>query len=361
MPSRPHRSTAVPCRVGPFPSVRSATGPRTTVGTAGHVEGWRDMLREHFVALDVAGLAADAPFVSEVRSTLLGRLSAAEVSSTAQSCVRTGRLARDGDAYLQVGLLVHGRAVVEQDGREAVVGPGRFVVYETDRPFTWHFPDRWQLLVLTWPRHLVDLEADESRAATARTLGGDRLGAIVGRTLADAVLRPPELVADDGRRLAGELAALVGMTLGGHRHDRVWSAAGAADLRRRVATYVADHVEDPDLDVESTARAHFVSTRALHRAFAGAEMTVGSLIRRLRLTHARGRLSDPREDHLSVTDIAHGCGFSDLPTFSRRFKQEYHESPSSFRRRGGQAHSPGLPVQQVAKARYSSADALPEP
>ena len=62
-------------------------------------------------------------------------------------------------------------------------------------------------------------------------------------------------------------------------------------------------------------------------------MTVGSLIRRLRLEHARQRLTNPRDDHLSVTDIAHACGFADLPTFSHGFKQQYQESPSTHRRR----------------------------
>jgi AraC family transcriptional activator of tynA and feaB len=264
--------TAMPCRVGPFPDIGDGDGSRTATAATAHVDGWRDMLREHFVALDVVDPIPDGPFISQVRSTLLGNLSAAAVSSSPQSCVRTGGLARDGDAYLQVGILARGRAVVEQDGREAALEPGRFVVYETDRPFAWHFLDQWQLLVLTWPRHLVDLDAGESRAATARTLGGDRLGGIIGRTLAETVLRPPEFV-DDGRRLAGEIAALVGMVLG------------------------------------------------------------GSLIRRLRMAHARLRLSSPHDAHLSVTDIAHACGFVDLPTFSHGFKQEYQESPSTYRRR----------------------------
>jgi AraC family transcriptional regulator, positive regulator of tynA and feaB len=325
--------TSAPCRVGPFPDVARAAGCSTSIGAARHVDGWRDMLREHFVALDVAEPAADEPFASEVRSTLLGHLSAAEVSSSPQSCVRTTRLARDGDVYLQVGLLARGRAVVEQDGREAVLEPGRFVVYETDRPFTWHFPERWRLLVLTWPRHLVDLDAGDTRAATARTLGEGRLGGIIGRTVAEAVVRPPDRV-DDGHRLADEIAALVEMTLRAN-HDEPFSATGAADLRRRAATYIADHIEDPDLTVESIARAHFVSIRGLHRAFAHVQLTVGSLIRRLRLEHARQRLVDPRDDHLSVTDIAYACGFADLPTFSHGFKQTYQESPSTYRRRVG--------------------------
>ena len=77
------------------------------------------------------------------------------------------------------------------------------------------------------------------------------------------------------------------------------------------------------------------------KEFGHAQLTVGSLIRRLRLEHARQRLIDPRDDHLSVTDIAYACGFADLPTFSHGFKQTYHESPSSYRRRTNARH--GLP------------------
>lgn len=319
--------TSAPCRVGPF---ADGSGSGTSVGAARHVAGWRDMLREHFVALDVADPATDGPFTSEVRSTLLGHVSAAEVRSSRQSCVRTAALARDGDAYLQVGLLAQGRAVVEQDGRQAVLGPGRFVVYETDRPFAWHFPGAWRLLVLTWPRHLVDLDPGDTRAATARVLGADRLGRIVERTLTEAVMAPPDLAAER-RKLAGELAALVEMTLPTDRGGA--SARGAAAVRRQVASYVAEHIEEPGLTVETIARAQFVSTRGLHRAFADVDVTVGSLIRRLRLQRARQRLLDPRDDHLSLTDIALACGFADLPTFSHGFKQAYQEAPSTYRRR----------------------------
>jgi AraC family transcriptional regulator, positive regulator of tynA and feaB len=323
------------CRVGPFVNSGNAVESRTAVGTCGDVDGWREMLREHFVALDVTDADADGPFGSAVRSTLVGHLSVAEVSSAPQSCVRSDRLVReDPETYLQVGLLARGRAVVEQDGREAVLAPGRFVVYETDRPFTWHFPEPWTLLVLTWPRDMVDLDAGVSRSATARPYGDDRLGGIVARSLAETVLAPPE-PAEVGRRLAGELSSLVGTALGEHPDDDALSVPAAAALRHRVAAHIADHLGDGDLSIEALARAHFVSVRGLHRAFAGAGMTVGTLIRTLRLAYARQRLCDPADAHLSVTEIAHACGFADLPTFSRGFKLEYQESPTSYRRRGG--------------------------
>lgn len=328
--------TAVRHPVGPFPDTGPEFTNRSAAGTADRVASWREMLREHFVALDVTD-TDDGGFDGEVLSTLVGHLSVSVVSSSPQTCVRTPGLARrDSEAYFQVGMMAQGTAVLAQDGREAHLGPGAFAVYETDRPFSWHFDDPWQLLVLTWPREFVNLGAEVSRAATARALGGDRLGAIVGHALAETVTSPPQVTPEGGRRLAGQLAALLGTAVGESlRHGDVLSPRSAQDLRRRVEGYVAEHLEDPALGPEDIARAHFISVRALHRVFAEADLTVGALIRRRRLEHARRRLLDPRAADLSLTRIAHDCGFADLASFSRRFKLEYDEPPGSYRRRAG--------------------------
>ena len=76
-----------------------------------------------------------------------------------------------------------------------------------------------------------------------------------------------------------------------------------------------------------------VSTRQLHRAFAEASTTVGRPVRRRRLEHGQRELCDPRLADLTVTDVALRCGFGDLATFSRAFKDAFHEPPSTFRRR----------------------------
>lgn len=323
--------------VGPFPrpaAVARAPGPAQVQGRTDRLDGWRDLLREHFVALDVHA-EAGAPFDGSVRSSLVGHLAVAAVDSTDQVCVRTPGLARhDSDEYLQVGLLARGQAMLRQDGREAHLGPGAYAIYETGRPFTWQLRGPWRLLVFTWPRDLVGLAEGVSHAATARALGGDRLGGIVGRTLADVVSVPPGLSPAGARALATELADLVG-TVAGEALHRVEapSTRSAAELRARVDAFVAEHLEDPDLGPESIARAHFVSTRQLHRAFAEASTTVGRLVRRRRLEHGRRELADPRLADLSVTEIALRCGFGDLAAFSRAFKELFHEPPSTFRRR----------------------------
>ena len=309
--------------------------PGPLSGSTERLDRWRDLIRQHFVGLDIAS-GVDGPFRGSVRSAPVGHLSAAVVESVQQDCVRTAGLARrDPDVYLQVGLLARGRAVVAQDGREALLGPGGYAVYETDRPFSWHFEGPWRLFVLTWPRDAVDLSPDDSRAVTARALGGDQLGRIVGRALSEVVAAPPPLTPTGERRLADELAGLVGTVAGETvRRGEVLSPRGADRLRAQVETYVAEHLEDPDLGPESIAREHFVSLRQLDRAFADASTTVSRLVRRRRLEHGRRELVDPRRSEDSVTEIALRCGFSDLASFSRAFKDEYREPPTAFRRRG---------------------------
>ncbi len=298
--------------------------------TTDRLDVWRDLIRDNFVALDIHADREQA-FAGSVRTSDLGHLTVASVESSTQGCSRTPGLARrDSDVYLQVGLIARGVATLAQDGREAELYPGDFAVYETDRPFFWGLKGDWELLVFTWPRASIALDAGASRLLTARALsGGDGLGAIVGRMLRDLVTSPPELSAAGGVRLADEVAELV-TTVAGERVSPTAPARAADDLLRRVDAHIIEHLADPDLCPTGIAAAHFVSTRHLHRLFAHCGGTVAQQIQRLRLERCRRELLDPR---VSVTDVSRRWGFTDLATFSRAFRGAYGMSPSEWRQR----------------------------
>jgi AraC-like DNA-binding protein len=304
-------------------------------GTAAtdRLDVWRDVIREHFVALDIRAERRDR-FAGTVRTDAVGHLRLATVRSGAQGCRRTPGLARRDDAvYLQVGLITAGGATVVQDGREAVLRPGDFAVYETDRPFLWDLAGDWELLVLTWPRRTIGLPDSVSQQLTARALGGrDGLGGIVGRMLRDVVTAPPQLSAAGGIRLAHEIAELV-TTVAGEGLAPSEPSRATDDLLRRIDAYVVEHLADPDLGPGSIAAAHFVSTRHLHRLFARRGGTVAQRIQRMRLERCRRDLRDLRCDHRSITDIARRWGFPDLAAFSRAFRAAYGISPSEWRAR----------------------------
>ncbi|WP_336026839.1 helix-turn-helix domain-containing protein [Geodermatophilus sp. FMUSA9-8] len=297
--------------------------------TADRLEAWRDLIRDHFVALDIAADRRDA-FRGQVRSAGLGALDLATVVSGPQTFTRTARLARsDGEVYLQVGLLTRGAAVVAQDGREAVLGPGDFVLYESDRPFRWAMTREWELLVLTWPRACVRVPDTVSRELTAHRLdGGTGLGAIVGRVLRDLVAAPPDLSADGRVRLGDEVLDLVTTVAGERARPPEPDRPGEA-LLRRVDGYIREHVADPGLGPAAIAAAHYVSTRHLHRLFAARGTTVTRQVQQLRLERARLDLRRPGDR--SITDIACAWGFADLATFSRAFRAAYGTTPSRYR------------------------------
>jgi len=299
--------------------------------TTDRLDVWRDLIRDNFVALDIHA-DRHADFAGSVRCGELGHLKVASVVSGPQGCSRTPGLARrDDDVYLQVGLIASGAARVVQDGREAVLRPGDYAVYETDRPFFWGLQGDWELLVFTWPRATIGLDEARSQQLTARALHGDTgLGGIVGRVLRDLVTAPPELSAAGGVRLASEVAELVA-TVAGEQVGPVAPTRSADDLLRRIDAYIVEHLADPDLGPAGVAAAHFVSTRHLHRLFAHRGGTVSQQILRLRLDRCRRELFDPRSDSRSITDIARRWGFTDLATFSRAFRTTYGTSPSDWR------------------------------
>ncbi|HUR76007.1 MAG TPA: helix-turn-helix domain-containing protein [Sporichthya sp.] len=300
--------------------------------TTGRLGVWRDLIRDHFVSLDV-----DAPrreeFRGLVRTVELGELRVAEVASIPQSAHRTPALARDDrDRYFQLGLLTGGAARLVQDGRECELGPGDFAVYETDRPFSWDLGvagEPWRLLVFTWPRAAVELADHESTDLTARHLSGaDGFPSVVSRMLRDLAGNAPAIgsdprhdVADLARRVAGLAVTAAGTAL-----PRQLLPAEVG-LRARIERYMRANLADPALGPEGIAAAHFISTRHLHRLFAGGRRTVAQWLREERLERARRDLA---AGHGGVAEISRRWGFSDPAVFSRTFKAAYGTAPSRY-------------------------------
>jgi AraC-like DNA-binding protein len=120
--------------------------------------------------------------------------------------------------------------------------------------------------------------------------------------------------------------------------DGAWPAApgalaGADRLLRQADDCIDDSLADPDLNPETVARAIGVSTRQLHRMFAGREMTVMQTIRLRRLEGARREILSSLNRDRSLREIARNWGFLDVDVFSRAFRQAYGTSPREYRAR----------------------------
>jgi AraC-like DNA-binding protein len=312
----------------------------TIVSTEGLARGerqafWRQALSETFVPMTVGAVTGDR-FGGCIRSDWIGRLMVAEVASTAQDVQRTSReISRTDAEYLQIGMVDRGVGGVAQDGREAVLGPGDFAVFETTRPFRWTFGGDWDVGVLTLPRASVGLSEAESRLLTARRLDGQTgITGVVSRFLQDLGRHADRLSGSQAERVLADLTDLVVALLGDWVDD---SDAVRSSLQRslllRIKDYIDRRLQDPTLGPAEIAAAVNISTRYLHQLFAAEHRSVSQYVRGLRLERCRRDLLDPRLADQSIATIAFGWGFGDLSGFNRAFRATFGATPRELRAR----------------------------
>lgn len=105
----------------------------------------------------------------------------------------------------------------------------------------------------------------------------------------------------------------------------------ARRLVERARAWVERNVEDEGLSVEALASALHMSRTSLHRKLVSSiGQSPGEFIRGIRLQMANQLL---REGAGSVSEIAYSVGFVSLSGFSRAYREQFGESPSSSRRR----------------------------
>ena len=118
---------------------------------------WKHVLSDTFVPLEVSSPGGEADFRGRLRGCELGSLRLIEVQAEPHTARRTARLVKAAPAgCYKIGLQLRGTAVLIQDGREAVLTPGDFAFYDTDRPYTLAL-NQHRMLVLVFPKDMLGL------------------------------------------------------------------------------------------------------------------------------------------------------------------------------------------------------------
>ncbi|WP_345523084.1 helix-turn-helix domain-containing protein [Streptomyces echinatus] len=281
-----------------------------------------------------------------------GRLGSLRTCSLEADAVRlSGRPAHHGTAdepCVAVLVLTTGTATLLQDGRHAVAATGDLLVYDTARPYTLDFPERFVCHLVHLPRRGLDCSDEELRAVTATAVAGtDGFGALLGPFLATLLASAHAYGPVDGARLAASVVDLFG-TLVAERNPLRGIATGREDLVLRVRDHIDRHLADPGLAPEAVAAAHHISLRYLHRIFEDEGITVARLIQRRRLEECARELARGGRAAPAVAVVANRWGFVNPAHFSRVFRGVYGHSPREWRRRAAAAQREGLPAPSAA-------------
>jgi AraC-like DNA-binding protein len=220
-----------------------------------------------------------------------------------------------------------------QDGRDALLDPGEFAVYDLHRPVSLAFEGPFTCLSLRFsgdmlelPRPLIaeitatKVSEDDGVAGVAAAFFvalGDRMGNFSGRA---------------GASLARNAVDLVNTVL----RDQLDATAPTVPIRRgvlvrEVLEYIDANLGDPELSPSAIASAHFISTRYVHAIFRDLGVTVSEWIVRRRLEQCRRELTDPRRMDDSIASIAARAGLSSASYFSQAFRKHFGESATEVR------------------------------
>jgi AraC-like DNA-binding protein len=299
---------------------------------------WQDIVCDTFVGLDCRSDMREA-FWGAVSQSAIGPATFTRVDSCAQRVFRTpSRIARASQDYVLVALGNSGVNGVYQDGREAVVAAGQFVIYDTTRPYELRFDDRFSQTILQMPRKLLQQRIGAFDALTATTFSSDRpLEGLAYEFLVSASKVIDHVDPATATRLLDQGLDLIAMAFAERMHQRSPDqSVHRSALLYRLKNTILTQLSDPELSMSRVAAAIGISPRYASDLMADEQISFRSYVQTQRLERCKRDLSDPAHAARHVGDIAFAWGFNDLAHFSRIFKQRFGASPREWREQAAQ-------------------------
>ena len=294
---------------------------------------WRDIICDEYVKLDCGKMARD--FKGELRGGgMVGDLQFSEVVADAQFVQRSRRqIAKCAESDFLISFQLEERGLIRQNGREALLTPGSFALYDSTQPYSLTFEQRFHQLVIQMPKDVLSRHLMNPEKYTAvRISGRSGLGAVLtdfifslARELHHMHSAPDELSENLVDMIAIAFSSSVMLSQVGN-HSIVREA-----LKRRIRRFIENNLCNPELSNRRIATAQNISVRYLHKLFDDEKETVHTLILNKRLERARRLLHNPAYAGHSIERIAYSTGFVSAAHFSRAFKKRYSVCPSGAR------------------------------
>jgi AraC family transcriptional regulator, positive regulator of tynA and feaB len=294
------------------------------------------------ICSEIVNLSAQQKRAGEFRALIrrhrVGHLGYAFVDCEPVLIERSVKNIRQDKAdHFFLAMQIDGVGYSSQLGREVELSPGDYSIVDSTLPYTLRFEGSVRRLIVQFPRSEV-----VKRGCVAENVCGQAFRGEGGTSgLASRLIR---MLGCEGEGIdvsLGELmsGAVLDVVAAAEPEDngdrRSLVNIGRAGLLRRVRVIVLTHLSDPDLSTERLAGMAGISVRYLHKIFSETGTTVHQWIEEERLRRCYQSLTDPKQRHRTIQDIAFSCGFNDSGHFSRRFSRKYGFSPSRARTENG--------------------------
>jgi AraC family transcriptional regulator, positive regulator of tynA and feaB len=244
---------------------------------------------------------------------------------------RAPQMRRSDGAYFGILFELQGREVIRQRDSEAVLAPGDFVMWDSEREMEFRVVAPLQKLTLLIPKARMQTVLPRAERYAGLVVRGDGLaGGIAADVLSRLAREFTSLDEHEAGAVIDPVLNLLGAVLSLNDPTAPRASAYKNDFNR-FSRYIERNLTDGTLAPNRIAEAHNVSLRYVHATFAREGTSVGSWMRQRRLSHCRRELSRAKEGQ-TIIEIAFRWGFNDAAHFSRVFKAQYGLSPRQLMR-----------------------------
>lgn len=307
---------------------------------------WREVICEAFTPLAAERSRAHLPvqtdrraISSRVRSRMLTGTNCAEVTSATQLITHGAEeVRRTGADHVFVNLQLAGHCVASQNGRDCVVRPGGFALFDTTSEYSLEFvadPDRreWHVVSFRVPRAQLVPLLDDPHGFTSVAHDGTTSGIaqIVASTMMSTWNAIDTLDASAADAADSAFTTVLAAAAGGSDLLRETRRDTVNDtLRAAINRYLASHVRHTTISTAQVAQRFGISVRKLHKLYEDRDLSFAQTVMAFRVEGAARELAtDP--GGRSLTELAARWGFSDLSHLNRVFRARYECLPSQVR------------------------------
>ncbi|MFT6288902.1 MAG: AraC-like DNA-binding protein [Alcanivorax sp.] len=295
---------------------------------------WREIICDEFVKLDCENVAG-GDFFGELRGGVaVGNLQFSEVMSNPQLVERSkSQISKSTESDFLISFQIEKRGLVSQNGRQALLTPGSFALYDSTQPYTLTFNERFHQLIVQMPKEILSRHLMNPEQYTAIPISGQTgLGAVL-RNFIFSLAKELRNVQQAPVELSENLVNMIAMAFSSSvMLDQIGDNSIVREsLKRRILQYIENNLCNSELSNQQVAEAQNISTRYLHKLFQGETETIHSLILNKRLEKSAMLLKDPAYAGHSIERVAYSVGFSSPAHFSRAFKKRFGQSPRECR------------------------------
>jgi len=297
------------------------------------VESWRDLLSRKLLPADVRPLHDD-PFRVDVQLRALPGLIFSWGAVDASHYRRPRSITNEEDDDFVLLANLDGEFVSTQNGHDVKLGAGEACLMACVDPGEFYRPALGNVVCIRIPSEnlasLVPHLHDRTRTIIRQDSEALRLlTSYIGVLGGTQTLSTPELRSSIVSHIH-KLAALV-LQPTQDNYARIENTGLKAARLRAVKSYVFKNLGRGDLNVGEVAAHIRLTPRSLQLLLEEEGTTFSAFALQSRLARVYAALTDRRNRHRTIGDIAFECGFGDVSYFNRAFRRRYGASPTEIR------------------------------